>query len=464
MGAGHEGLVLRITKHLCEVPYKLSKLLGVMKTSASHFDYLCSGLLKQDSELYQHINSPGRMNHIMQTVTVLREAIDEMNEFLSPIAEELPDKLERLVVGIEQQLIKDKAIVGGNASTQQLASFEARRTTLSTDPQPLSTLGTCSTSLEKSAYTDSIEAMLLGSEALAPYPGILLWLGGAKKQMRAHIERRMFPGPKPVLYGSVMCAHLELVLFYIRTYYTKGNFQPELTVSTFSKFTDLPKAQQSLRESLTVNSDDVFGDGSAVALVEILSTLSPINTAVNPQFQKTLLAYLYKLVIKHLPRWSIAVSVRALTFIVDRLRANLDPVNQLRMLAEEILTTLLRRGHYDEALYLARRLEHNYITQCKWDLAFDVYFKIVGQQPFDTTKESMPDPQSHDEWAVWTMEDIAKIYDCVGNFNGGICWGAGVRLEHIHDKLLKLQKRHELNQETQLWSTTFGPAWVDIGI
>ncbi|UKZ68621.1 uncharacterized protein TrAtP1_009646 [Trichoderma atroviride] len=117
----------------------------------------------------------------------------------------------------------------------------------------------------------------------------------------------MFPGPKPVLYGSVMCAHLELVLFYIRTYYTKGNFQPE----------HLPKAQQSLRESLTVNSDDVFGDGSAVALVEILSTLSPINTAVNPQFQKTLLAYLYKLVIKHLPRWSIAV-------VISRLHEDMD--------------------------------------------------------------------------------------------------------------------------------------------
>lgn len=53
--------------------------------------------------------------------------------------------------------------------------LEAQLTSLSADvedlrlaltyPQPLSTLGTSSTSLEKIAYTNSIEAMLLESEA-----------------------------------------------------------------------------------------------------------------------------------------------------------------------------------------------------------------------------------------------------------------------------------------------------------
>lgn len=81
----------------------------------------------------------------------------------------------------------------------------------------------------------------------------------------------------------------------------------------------------------------------------------------------------------------------------------------------------------------------------------------------------MPDSQSHDEGALWTMEDIAQIYDCVDKFkmaiawlkqaraSGGIFWGAGVRLEHIHDELLELLKRHELTQEAQLWSTAYGP-------
>lgn len=530
----------------------------------------------------------------MQTVTALREAIDEMNEFLSPIAEfgtdsktkgrpisrlwksvvslkmerELPDKLGRLgrlhtnllrelsVVGIELQLTKEKAtIVDGNVSTERFASLEAQLTALSADikslgltitqPQPLSTPESSSTSLEKSSYTSSVEAMLLASEASSDTSSdtdsqLILTPPSAsprsesplsrnsplsqrrKEQMRAHIERRMFPSPKPVLHDGGICAHLELVLFNIRTYYTKGNFQPEPTVMEprfwtecsdsiyFFKIADLPKAQRSLQKSLTIDPDDIFVEGSAVALIEILSTLSPINTAVNPHVRKTLLVYLYNLAIKHLPRYNPIVvvvsrlyegmdsadwSVRALTFIVDRLRANLDPANQLRLLAEERLITLLHRGHYyDEALQvcndtmqgirtalgpdspqerqLARRLEHIYMGQCEWDSALDVCFKIVGQRLFNNTKEPMPDPQIHDECAVWTMEDIAKIYDCVGNFtsaiawlkqarvSGGICWGAGVRLEHIHDKLLELLNRHELDQEAQLWSTAFGPVHI----
>ncbi|KAM0451652.1 hypothetical protein ACHAPV_009891 [Trichoderma viride] len=282
----------------------------------------------------------------------------------------------------------------------------------------------------------------------------------------------MFPSPEPALYDGAMCTRLELVLFNTRTYCTIGNFQSEPTVMEpcfcteckdsiyFLKTADFPKAQRLLQISLTVSPDDVFVEGSAVVLIEILSTLSPINTAVNPHVRKTLLVYLYNLAIKNLPRWSPIVvvvsgiyegmdsvdwSVRALTFIVDRLRANLDPANQLRMLAEARLITLLRRGHYyDEAFrvcndtiqgiktalgpdspqerQLAHRLEHIYIDQCEWDLALGVCFKIVSQRLFDTTKESMPDPQSHDECAVWTMEDIAKRYDCVGNFKLAITW------------------------------------------
>lgn len=264
----------------------------------------------------------------------------------------------------------------------------------------------------------------------------------------------------------------------------------------FLKIADFPK--------VTVSPDDVFVEGSAVVLIEILSTLSPINTAVNLHVRKTLLVYLYKLVIKVVSGIyegmdSVDWSVRAHIFIVDSLRGNRDQANQLRMLAEERLITLLRRGHYyDEALrvcndttqgiktalgpgspqerQLARRLEHIYIDQCEWDLALDVCFEIVGQRLFKTTKEPMPDPQSHDECAVWTMEDIAKIYVCVGNFkfaiawlkqarvSSGICWGAGVRLEHIHDKLLELLNQHELDQEAQLWSTALEhSSWLGLG-
>lgn len=81
---------------------------------------------------------------------------------------------ELSVIGVELQLTKDKVIVGDNLSTQRLASLEAQLTALSADvedlrltityPQPLSTTGTSSTSLEKSSYPNSIEAILLESK------------------------------------------------------------------------------------------------------------------------------------------------------------------------------------------------------------------------------------------------------------------------------------------------------------
>lgn len=69
----------------------------------------------------------------------------------------------------------------------------------------------------------------------------------------------------------------------------------------FFKTEDIPKAQRSLQKSLTIGPDGVFVEGAAVVLIEILSTLTPINTAADSHIRKTLFAYLYNLAIKNLP-------------------------------------------------------------------------------------------------------------------------------------------------------------------
>lgn len=187
-------------------------------------------------------------------------------------------------------------------------------------------------------------------------------------------------------------------------------------------------------------------------------------------------------------------SIKALTCIVDRLCANLHPTNELRVLGQRRLIALLRRNRdYDKALSvcnkalidirsalgpgslqegkISRLLEHIYMDQEDWPSALSVCFDIVGQH-FDETTGSNPDPQCHDECAVWTMEDIAKIYERNENLemaiawlkqariSGGMCWDSGEGLEHIHDKLVELLNRCGMSEEAHLWSTAFGPATV----
>ncbi|KAK5994162.1 FAD-dependent monooxygenase prx3 [Cladobotryum mycophilum] len=321
-----------------------------------------------------------------------------------------------------------------------------------------------------------------------------------KEQIRLHLLQR---GPSPSLgsatKGDSQTAHLEIVLFHVRTFYTRGNFDPTPKVLKpqfwkdvansiyFFKVSDLPKARRLLQDTAASNSSHLFTQGVTTMLIEILSTLSSLNTAANPDVRKTLLRYLNLLAAKQLPREnpiafilrslhegmdSADWSLQALTFIVDRLCTTLEPPNELRLLAQHRLIALLRRGgHSDQALRAckaalgdirsvlgpgslqerktARHLEHIYIDQEDWVSALDVCFDIVGHHVGDSVSPN-PDPQHHDECSVWTMEDIAKIYECTGNLgqaiawlkqariSGGIVWGGKVALEHIQDKLIEL--------------------------
>ncbi|KAL6874955.1 hypothetical protein J3F83DRAFT_729313 [Trichoderma novae-zelandiae] len=475
---------------------------------------------------------------------------------------DLPHKLERLerlngevireltAVGLQVQVATHKLTAANNSiSVQGFANIGAQLTELSVGVKTLSLavaqsqpVSVRSDSFEHVSATGSGAAILDDGDTWSETSSMTFsesslykssWrrvpsqtsssqtVAQRKEQLRLHLQRGLSPVLTIAPRDTPADAHLNLALLSIRTLYTKGNFDPTPEVLQprfwkdcsnsiyFFKISDFPKARMLLQQSTAINSDDIFTKGSATALIEILSVLSPINTTTNPDVRKTLLRYLHALAVQQLPPQSPVMvvlsrlhegmdstdwSLRALRCIVDRLCAGLDPTNELRMLAQRRLIALLRRNKsYDEALCVcnkalddirmasgpgslperktARLLEHIFMDQEDWVSALEVCFDIVEQR-LDEATGFNPDPQCHDECAVWTMEDIAKIYENSGNLeaaiawlkqariSGGICWGPDVSLGHIHDKLVELLERCKLHEEAKLWSTAFGPAMV----
>ncbi|KAK3176097.1 hypothetical protein OEA41_007419 [Lepraria neglecta] len=316
-------------------------------------------------------------------------------------------------------------------------------------------------------------------------------------------------------------ANLEFILFSIRTFYTTGNFNTSSIVrkTEFWNDTDLAiylmkvsagairgsteSQTRGLRllKKLTANDTKYALDQStATILIELLSTLSPVNTSACPYVRNGLLRYLSELVREQLPRdhpislvinkleednGDIYISLRALTFIVERLRSTLGPIHELTQLATHRLCALLRRsGDYSETLRVAhdglrairavmgsgtlperlllRRVEHVYMDQRDWAASLSICFDIVSQQ-LDVPN---PDPLYHDECAVYTMEDITKTCECAGNLeqvvawlkqariSGGVLWGRTEALAHIQDKLYELLRETGRKDELEIWSKT----------
>ena len=317
-------------------------------------------------------------------------------------------------------------------------------------------------------------------------------------------------------------ADLEFVLYSIRTFYTTGNFDVSSTITMpeFWSNTDLaiylmkvsagavrgstesqPRGLR-LFEDLTADKIKYTLDqDTASILIELLSILSPVNTSTYPYVRNGLLRHLSKLAGEQLPQGHPItlvinnlkdgnrdkyISIRALTFIVERLSSTLSPVHELTQLATDRLCVLLRRsGDYSEALRVAwggartirsvlgpgslpermllRRIVHVYKGQRDWIASLSTCFDIVGQQQLDVPN---PDPLYHDECAVYTMEDIAEMCECAGNLEQAVAWlkqakisggmlsGQTEELADIQDKLDELLRKMGREDELEIWSKT----------
>ena len=340
------------------------------------------------------------------------------------------------------------------------------------------------------------------------------------EQMRHYLSERSGIGSTAALMsaGQLPYANLECILFSIRTFFTAGNFDASSTITKTKYWTNTDLAIYLMKVSAGATRGSTRGQTRGVRLLktltadvakkaldqsrttilmELLSTLSPVNTTtclyvrdgVLRQFsnltRQNLGNHPIKLVVDMLKddKGDKYVSLRALTFIVERLRSTVSPVHELTQLATVRLCALLRRsGDYSEALRVARagvqvicamlgpgslqermllrRVEHVYMDQCDWTAALSVCFDIVGQR----SDVRSPDPLYHDECAVLTMEDIAKTCECAGNvdqaiawlkqarISAGMSWGETEAVAHIQDKLFELLREKGRAEELEMWS------------
>ena len=313
-------------------------------------------------------------------------------------------------------------------------------------------------------------------------------------------------------------ANLECILFSIRTFFTAGNFDASSTITKTKYWTNTDLAIYLMKisagatrgsskgqirgvqllKTLTADAaNEALDQSRTTILIELLSTLSPVNTTTCLYVRDSALRQLSQLTRQNLGNHPIKlvidmlkddkgdkyVSLRALTFIVERLRFTLGPVHELTQLATDRLCALLRRGgDYSEALRVARagvqvicailgpgslqermllrRVEHVYMDQCDWAAALSVCFDIVGQR----SEVKSPDPLYHDECAVMTMEDIAKTCECAKNVDQAVAWLKQARISasmlrgeteavaHIQDKLFELLREKGRVEEIEVWS------------
>ncbi|KAF4503335.1 hypothetical protein FAGAP_489 [Fusarium agapanthi] len=549
---------IKLLQDLQEVPGQLAELLREVDDSISRLCYSCRG----GSQAFGNLD-PAQEKRLVRIADSLHPVLQEIHSMITPlfsdrkgkrnamsqlwnsiislkVEKELSQKLERLnrlniemvrelgVVGLEVQLATNELITATNTtSVQGFYSLETQMDSLRRDFQTftISMQEAHTISLEKSSLKDSAakpeQAERTGKGSWEIVHRSLTSLSGTTissqkvedkrlseeraEQMRRYLGASNAVGPSLLSRSQRPSSNLESVLFSIRTFYTRGNFDPSAPVQKvqFWQDTDLAiylmkiakgdargSGQSQTRgfrllKNSTAGSPAIFHEGTATIIMELLSTLSPVNTTTCPFVRDAVLTYINELArtqLHHQHPISLVIaalrkdkgdknaSLRALTSVVDRLRATLGPAHQLTQLATSRLCALLRRsGEYDESLRVAnegvralrsllgpnslqerklsRHIEHVYMDQEDWPAALSVCLDIVGQQHLETPD---PDPMFHDDCAVHTMEDIAKICESAGNLALAVAWltqakaasvmawGEVDETGHIKDKLNEL--------------------------
>ncbi|KAF8855332.1 hypothetical protein BDZ45DRAFT_805081 [Acephala macrosclerotiorum] len=234
---------------------------------------------------------------------------------------------------------------------------------------------------------------------------------------------------------------------------------------------------------------------STTTILQLLTTLSPVNTGLCIELQIRLLKY-FGDVINHELGESYPLAIilrglqheksgregteRALKYIWTMYASRFGPFHSLTLKAKAALVRLLRRDHAThaalhmgrqllnettkicgtgslEARGAAREVEHVLVDTGDYLQALKLCFTIVG------TCEPVKHLAYYDNCTVHTMEDIAKIYDRLGNIDlstkwlelaayvGRDLWGPWVGTMHIVDKLVLMLLRAGRQAEATAW-------------
>ncbi|KAK8087908.1 hypothetical protein PG997_002869 [Apiospora hydei] len=386
----------RLIKDFKETPKKLASLLSDLDASTTRLNFS----FDETSICSQYLASP-QLGGISQCIVALYTVLQDIRSLLEPLGKkrqatpgpirhlwnnvvalkiesELPAKLDRLnrlnlevirelgTLSLESQRVTNELILSNNESTQkQFASMETHMGLMQLDFKRLA-LAVKQTTQNNVVFPTSCS-------------------------MKAWRIAQVMESTQPCVLSPAdpSTANLDHILFSIRTFYTRGNFDSTSTVirSKFWEDTYLgiywvkvaAHSQRGSSESCsrglrllkksTTGAIDVLAHGTSTMLLELLSTLAPVNTAASPYVHDGLMAYLHELAQEQLPKSHPItlvlrrlrmespgndVTLRALSFIFERLRAILGPLHELTLLgAHRLCETLRRNGDYNEALKVA---------------------------------------------------------------------------------------------------------------
>ena len=158
---------------------------------------------------------------------------------------------------------------------------------------------------------------------------------------------------------------------------------------------------------------------------------------------------------------SYALTITTQLALIQLLRRNKD-IERAGIMARTVVSssTALFGVHSLSARLALRALEHLLMDQNEWRQALEVCSSAVGQA---SSTEERVEPQHHDECAIYTMEDIAKIYDNLGRPESCIAWldraaksaynlfGSCAATTHIIDKLVSAFVGSGEHEDAKLW-------------
>jgi hypothetical protein len=233
----------------------------------------------------------------------------------------------------------------------------------------------------------------------------------------------------------------------------------------------------------------------------MLTLLSPVNTKYCPELRIELLHYVGSVVeVKYSGAHPVAtmakcllddgqsreISERSLRYMLELFTSQLGPCHARSVKVHTELVRLIRRdgdlpaahrigqqllevvqSGYGitslEARKAARVLEHVLMDNAEWKKALQLCFFIVGQ---DEASNAAVAPSYTDECAIYTMEDISKIYGTLGDVASSVVWLEKAILlawairpvdwigaEHISDKLDGVLRQCGRAEEADIWRT-----------
>lgn len=550
---------LKLIKELRDMPRMLCSLLNEVDDSASRLYSSCSN----GAQLMQELE-PAQAGRLAQCVVVLHTTLQIIQSMLTPLIvakpgraaglsqlwksvlylsmrREVEEKLQRLnrqnielireleLIGLENSVALKSLMKAGNAVAKQgFKSIDTKVDLLQIGLRELA-------SSPRMASSEIAGPAILAEEMSDDRERVPRARAEHIRQyVLNHTTTKSHISSPP---GDFPNATLEYIIYGIRTFYTVGNFDTSSVVTRSKFWQDIDLAIYLMKVShmsqrgssrsqtrglqiLKRSTDDSYSASCSIwdpsmlsiILVELLSTLSPVNTVTCPHVREAMLRHLSKatqarlsgggdhhhhpiaLVIQRLLLQQhksdkddelVMTTLRALSFLVERLRATVGPLHELSQLAQYRLCSLLRRnGDHVGTLKVAREgireiraslgpgslqerrlsrhLEHVYMDQGDWVAALSVGLDIVGHTQLD--RHADPDPQYHDACAIVTMEDIAKACETAGNaalgvawlkqarMSGSMLWGQNEAVGHIQDKLGEMLQQTASQAELELWT------------